>query len=209
MFFLKGGVVFFLLFTISCGYKAKREEILKIDRRKHSDLIFSKTPGLQIIPGETDVHSMTLSTVDLADIKEITVLKDEIRITGEEKLKRLKSSPLVRLDADILQTLWENQSLIPESWKYKVNGHYKYIFFDGTMFQASDGERYVMYLYWYDEIWVRGVYRFNFDWYDNFVSATLPTCSSLRSVSIFLTPHLFTEIGVFFNKKKCGIVFLI
>ncbi|MGA2733746.1 MAG: hypothetical protein ABSG35_14300 [Syntrophobacteraceae bacterium] len=72
----------------------------------------------------------------------------EMWIKGEEKFRRLKESPFIRLDARILETLWENKHLIPETWKRKTSGDTTFIFFDGTILQSSSGARFVLYLGW-------------------------------------------------------------
>lgn len=121
--------------------------------------------GWNIIADETDTRSIALTELDLTKVELRTMLKDgETSVKGEEKLKRLKASGLVRLDAEIFLTLWENQHPIPESWKEKVNGNTRYIFFDGTVLRDSYGLRYVLCLYWDDGGWHWGVYWLDFGW---------------------------------------------
>ena len=103
---------------------------------------------------EEDERSLAFSEVDLNEIRFETMLrKGETSITGEEKLKRLKASGNIRLDAKIFQTLWENKNLIPESWKEKVGGNIQFIYFDGTVFWSPDSYSYVLFLYWDDGKW--------------------------------------------------------
>jgi hypothetical protein len=110
--------------------------------------------GWSIIADETDTYSTQLTELDFTKVQQVTMLKDsETYIKGEERLRRLKESGNIRLDADIFLTLWENQHLIPEGWKEKVNGNTRYIFFDGTVLRGPDGHRYVLYLYWDDDAW--------------------------------------------------------
>lgn len=110
--------------------------------------------GWSILNDETDARSIALTELDLTKVQHVTMLKDgETYIKGEEKLKRLKSSDYIRLDADIFLTLWENQHLIPESWKEKVNGNTRYIFFDGTVLRRAYGYRCVLYLCWNVGVW--------------------------------------------------------
>lgn len=123
---------------------------------------------------ETDARSVALAELDLTKIQFVTMLKgNETSITGEEKLKRLKESNYIRLDADVFFTLWENQHLIPESWKEKVNENTRYIFFDGTVLRRSDGDRCVLYLYWRDGAWRWGVDWLDYDWSASRPSAVL------------------------------------
>ncbi|OGZ14432.1 MAG: hypothetical protein A3J08_04130 [Candidatus Lloydbacteria bacterium RIFCSPLOWO2_02_FULL_51_11] len=124
---------------------------------------------------ETDARSIALTELDLIKVQLVTIFSDgELSITGEERLKRLKASDYIRLDADIFFTLWENQHLIPESWK-KVNGKTRYIFFDGTILRSPRGGHSVLYLYWWQEdgAWSWGVYQLGTDWYDGDLSAVL------------------------------------
>ncbi|MDP3764448.1 MAG: hypothetical protein Q8Q95_02395 [bacterium] len=98
---------------------------------------------------EQDERSLNLTELDLSNIQLVTCLKeDESVIKGEEKLKRLKAKNYVRLDAKIFQTLWENKSLIPESWKEKTNSNTTFISFDGTTLRGPLGRRYVLCLCW-------------------------------------------------------------
>ena len=130
--------------------------------------------GWSILNDETDARSIALTELDLTKVQHVTMLKDgETYIKGEEKLKRLKSSDYIRLDADIFLTLWENQHLIPESWKEKVNGNTRYIFFDGTVLRDSDGNHCVLYLFWNDGLWFWGVYWLDGGWSDFIPSAVL------------------------------------
>ena len=130
--------------------------------------------GWSIQSDETDARSIALTELDLTKVELRTMLKDgETYIKGEEKLKRLKASGLVRLDADIFLTLWENQHLIPESWKEKVNGNTRYIFFDGTVLRDSVGRRCVLYLYWHVGAWSWDVIWLDVGWDASDPSAVL------------------------------------
>ncbi len=123
---------------------------------------------------EEDEHSLALTEVDLNEIHFETMLKDsESRIVGEEKLTRLKASGNIRLDAKVFQTLWENQHRIPESWKERVNGNIRYIFFEGTVLRSPDGFRFVLCLYWLGGRWEWHYHRLGFDWRAYYLSAVL------------------------------------
>ena len=130
--------------------------------------------GWSIQSDETDKRSIALTELDLTKVQHVTMLLDgETYVNGEEKLKRLKVSSYIRLDADIFLTLWENQHLIPESWKEKVNGNTRFIYFDGTVLRRSDGRRYILYLYWGDGGWYWRVDWLGHDWRGNRPSAVL------------------------------------
>lgn len=96
---------------------------------------------------ETDVRSIALTELDITKVQLVNMLKGKKLINGENKLKCLKASNYIRLDANILFTLLESQQLIPESWKVYN------IFFDGTIIRDSYGRRCTLYLYWYDGAW--------------------------------------------------------
>ena len=128
---------------------------------------------------EQDERAIALTEINLSEvILESTLKKGEKSITGKEKLRRLKRKiNYIYLDAGIFKTLWENQIFIPEKWKEKTNGNTTFIFFDGTIFQNPNGERYVLYLYW-DETrsncnWKWHLYGLERDYYAQDQSAVL------------------------------------
>ncbi|MBU2634897.1 hypothetical protein KJ841_00275 [Patescibacteria group bacterium] len=123
---------------------------------------------------EQDERSLALSELDLTKIQFKTMLKDdEPYVKGEEKLRRLKETGYIRLDAKIFQTLWENQALIPEDWKEKINNNTRYVFFDGTILRAPRGHRCVLSLYWGAGRWHWGYHWLGDDWYLSSPSALL------------------------------------
>ena len=129
--------------------------IIHIDRTVPFDPVKFLGQGWTI--DEQDERSLTLNQVDLAKIQlEHMLKKDERWIKGEEKLKRLKKAGYVRLDAKVFQILWEDQALIPESWKEKTNGNTTFTFFDGTVFRNPYGYRDVLCLCWRDGRWLWG-----------------------------------------------------
>ena len=122
-------------------------KVIPIGRTSAFDPVAFIGEGWSIV--EQDERSLKLSEVDLTKVNFETMLKDrESSVVGEEKLKRLIESGYIRLDAKVFQTLWENQHLIPESWKQKTNGNTTYIFFNGTFLRDSYGRRCVLYLCW-------------------------------------------------------------
>lgn len=126
--------------------------IISVDRSKSFDPVALLGQGWTI--DEQDERSFVLNQIDFANVRLEHMLKeDEDHISGEEKLARLKKAGYVRLDAKIFQALWENQSLIPESWKKKTNGNTTYVFFDGTILRSPGGRRSVLCLYWDDGRW--------------------------------------------------------
>ena len=110
---------------------------------------------------EQDERSLVLNQVDITSIRLGHMLKkNEIRINGEENLRRLKKAGHIRLDAKVFQTLWEDKSLIPESWKKGTKGKITYIYFDGTVLRGPDGHRDVLGLWWYLGSWCWICYSF-------------------------------------------------
>lgn len=92
-----------------------------------------------------DERSLRLSKVDPTKIAFQTTLRSgENSIQGEENLKRLIASGAVLLDAKVFQTLWEDKTLIPKSYKQLNNGKITFIFFPGTILQNSNGYRLVL-----------------------------------------------------------------
>ena len=128
--------------------KAVEESIMiKIDRTEPFNLAQFMVQGSSI--EEQDERALVITEVDLSKIRLETTLKPgETPVIGEERLKRLKKAGHIRLDAKVFQTLWENQSLIPEKWKEKTNGNTTYIFFDGTVLRHPSGRRYALCLDW-------------------------------------------------------------
>ena len=125
--------------------KRIRTKVLRIDRTELFDPVgFMDHPGLTI--EEQDQRSIMFEEIDPLEISLESMLQGETVIGGEEHLKRLKQKGYVRLDAKIFQALWENQQLIPESWKGTLHDP-KYIFFDGTVLRNQYG-RYVISIYW-------------------------------------------------------------
>ncbi len=123
---------------------------------------------------EEDKRSKELTEVDLNKVQFVTMLKEgETSIKGEEKLKRLKKSDYIRLDADIFFTLWNNKSRIPESWKEKVNGNTRYIFFDGAVLRRPRGDRCVLYLCWRGGGWDWRCHWLGLEWHASLPSAVL------------------------------------
>ena len=147
----------------------KAQQIIHIDRSKPFDL--AKFIGTSWSIEEEDSRSLELTEIDLNMVQFEDMLKSsESRIKGEDKLKRLKKAGHVRLDTRIFQTLWEDQALIPKSWKEKIGGNTRYIFFDGTVLRNPYGNRCVLCLYWY-----HGQWRWDYGWLDSAWYAYFPS----------------------------------
>ena len=78
-------------------------------------------------------------------------------------MRKLLSSNSV-LNVNVLDYLFKNPHLIPESWKKDEKGNTRYIFFWGTIYRNSGGSLYVRYLYWYGSRWRWGYHWLVRDW---------------------------------------------
>ena len=144
-------------------------QIINIDRAKPFDPVAFIDKDWTI--NEQDEKSLALTEVGITKVRFETMLKsNESSVVGEEKLKRLKKAGYIRLDAKVFQTLWENQDLIPESWKEKINGNTRYIFFDGTILRYPDGRRCVLFLCWCGDRW-----NWSCSWLDGGCSSNYPS----------------------------------
>ena len=146
-------------------------KFVKIDRSIPFNPVSFIGRGWSVV--EQDNASLMLSEIDLDKVKLETMLKDgEGCVTGEDKLKRLKDEKFIRLDAKVLQTLWENKNLIPESWS-QITDSVHYVFFDGTVLKDLDGDRFVPCLVWQNGEWDRSYGQLYFYWMEDSPSAVL------------------------------------
>lgn len=148
--------------------------LLRVDRSTKFDP--TKFPGLGAgwSIEEEDENSLALTEIDLTQVLlEHMLHEGETHIKGEEKLKRLKKTGCIRLDARVFQTLWENQSKIPKSWKELVNGNTKFIYFDGTILRGPGGGHFVLCLCWLAGEWHWRAYWLGLGWLRRRPSAVL------------------------------------
>ena len=125
---------------------AEARRIFSVNRAQLFDPVKFLGPGWSI--EEQDKRALALTELDLTQVRLANVLKErETAITGGEKLSRLKKAGYIRLDAKVFQILWENQALIPKSWKGSI------VDFDGTVLRHPSGNRCVLALYWRDGQW--------------------------------------------------------
>ena len=140
---------------------------LRINRTKPFDSVHFIGEGWSIWRGPMDREgldgeeqqcgeSLALTEVDIAKVARKTCLDtDETYVIGEELLLRLKNDKALLFDAEVCKTLYENQHLIPDSWKGKC------IYFFGTELRSRNGDRCVLCLCWYDARW-----RVDYCWLD-------------------------------------------
>ncbi|MFA6301059.1 MAG: hypothetical protein WC609_01770 [Candidatus Paceibacterota bacterium] len=143
--------------------KGSGSKIIPIDRTTSFNPAGFLGKGWTIV--EEDERSLSLAEVDLNKVHlETVVKKEEGSITGAERFRRLREGGHIRLDAKVFQTLWENQSLIPEEWKGKIRWGSQFVCFDGTVLQNPNGGRCVLCLLWFggrwlwDDKWLGGVW---------------------------------------------------
>ncbi len=119
--------------------------------------------GWEII--EEDPRSLALKEIEVDKFIFETCLREgEIRITGEEKLFRLKEkSDFIPLGSNAFIGLWENYKANKEKsileWLF-LNKGIKFMDFPGTILRSPDGYRNVLYLYRNDG----GSWNWNFSW---------------------------------------------
>lgn len=124
--------------------------------------------------GDEEQRSLALTEVDLSKIQLVTTFfYGQNCIRGKDKLRRLKESGHIRLDAKVFQTLWENKEKIPESWKEKTDGNITCVFFDGTILRDPNDCCEVLGLYWDGGEWRRRLRWLGDDWYSRYPSAVL------------------------------------
>lgn len=138
--------------------------IITIDRTQPFDPVNFLGKGWSI--EEQDERSLVLAKIDIAKVFLATA-------QGDENLRRRKEAGHIRLDAKVFQTLWENQTKIPESWKSETNGSATWICFNGTVFRGPGGERCVLSLFWSAGWWHWGRSVFVGGWLAFYPSAVL------------------------------------
>lgn len=126
---------------------------------------------------ERDERSYALTEIDFSQVLLETCLeKNEDRITGETKLKRLKEKELIRLGGQQFLALWLDYQANKENsvleWLRKTRG-ITYLDFPGLVLLYPDGSRYVLYLFWYGGQWYWDYYWLDYVWDGRHFSAAL------------------------------------
>jgi hypothetical protein len=115
---------------------------------------------------EENPRSQALATVDFTRVRIVSMLDrgaNEDSANGDELIRRVWALNEIPLDVKVFETLWNDQSLIPESWKEKVPdrggpGLSTKIYFPGTIFRADNGDRCCIFIAWHDDSeWRNGV----------------------------------------------------
>jgi hypothetical protein len=112
--------------------------ILKIDRSAPFNPVTFLGEGWKVT--EQDQGSLMLTEVDVQKIELV-------------KYNASEEFPQIRLDAKVLQVLWENQHFIPESWKKEEFGYVTRVYFEGTELQHEEVGLGNLFLYWSNGEW--------------------------------------------------------
>lgn len=144
---------------------SESSHILHIDRSKSNAFKPNKflgpvSKGGGWVIDEQDERALSITKLDLTKVLfETTLRGTKVEVTGEEQLTLLKEIGHIRLDAKVFQLLYENQELIPEGWKERMDGETRYILFHGTVLRfLHNNDREVMCLHWY----FRGKWSYGF-----------------------------------------------
>jgi predicted dithiol-disulfide oxidoreductase (DUF899 family) len=89
-------------------------------------------------------------------------------IRGNDLYEFLKEKNTPVLNATIWEYLRNNESLIPEEWRFSTKGNAQYIFFWGTIDRSPDGNLYVRYITWSGGNWVFSNYLMSGNWHEDF-----------------------------------------
>ena len=129
--------------------------LLQIDRSKRFDLrnLDKICSWVDIDEGwsiaEEDKRVLSLTEIDLSKMSFNTL---PYKSCYNKIKEQLVASGRALLDVQVFQILWENQSLIPESWK---SGGY--IHFGGTEFERRNCRgRYILFMAWGGAGWLDG-----------------------------------------------------
>ena len=116
---------------------------------------------------EEDERADRLPEIDVSAISLVNCLKNRDQLpTGEHCVKLLKDTPHIRLGGRAFLGLWENQSVIPDTWKEPLT----FVYFDGLILKHRNGNRYSLYLSWHEDQW-----HWYSGWLGNTRSATSPS----------------------------------
>lgn len=107
---------------------------------------------------EQDNRSLAMTEIDLF---KIIFFGDDLRSfeakrTGEERLKHLAGTNLIKLDLGILQSFLDNENRVAVAFNKRDNnnGEVVFYFFDGQTLRNPDGERCTLYLCWNNGEWI-------------------------------------------------------
>ena len=143
---------------------------LVVDRSSPIDAEF--TGSLSVV--EQDERSLALTEIDCSKLRfKSGFAKNEEPITGEERLKRLKEMPEIRLDAKIGMTLYKEKG---QTTLRFIREYLNVLWFEmpGTVLRDSGGYLALLYLYNdYHFSWECGLRRLNEIRYPDYLAALL------------------------------------
>ncbi len=114
-----------------------KPSIIKIDRSNSFNIERFPNYGYgQYIAGQNE-RSLIIDELRLSSVSLLTTIpRGDILVSPKDHQEKLKSGGYIKLDAKIFETLWDDQQLIPESWK-----KYSRIDFEGTEFGSKQFPR--------------------------------------------------------------------
>ena len=136
------GIFLFFLFILSASTEALANPLLAVDYGANRTLITRQV--VEQRPLATGLTGIDPSAIKLAFAPRST----DTPATVQTTLNWLRQTNGQLLDAQILEALLKNRSVIPEDWK-----QYTLIYFFGTVFQDEQGERQIAYLRWDGVSW--------------------------------------------------------
>ena len=105
-------------------------------------------------------ENVSRNITSIKGLELVQILKPgEDTIGGEEMVHRARKELNANLGQEDAEWLLEHQAEIPKEWRNC------YISFPGTVWQGSDGDRYVPYLSWYGGRWYLSFDWLKDDWY--------------------------------------------
>ena len=135
-------------------FSRSRGRIFEIDRRIFFDPVSFFGSGHEVWEiVEQDDRSLLVTSVDLDKIVLTTciMISDRGKISGEEKLKRMKDKGKIRLDLGIFLALYNEIGHGALEYLFKHRG-VEYLDFMGTVLRAPNNRRYILYLYRHKDV---------------------------------------------------------
>ena len=153
------------------GRDFKELPIIQIDRSKPFDPTFLGEAWT--VEGE-DERSLTLTEIALEKVRLFNPKSQGDKRGANNRIWRAKlAEGHITLDAKVFQTLWENQHLIPSTWKRRTGDRATVILFDGTLLRKGSTE-YTVGLQWTGSEWFCSKDYSGGDLFPECFSAVLP-----------------------------------
>ena len=162
-----------LIVGVGAAAKQVVSRILSIPRPAPFDPVAFIGKGWKVLAGETDNRAVKLTEVDFARVNFETCLNGEPKISGEDKLKRLREGGDILLDSGVFLALWNEEGHKTLNWLHETKG-ITYLDFFGTILGSPHGYRNVLCLCRDDDgRWFWSCHWLDHDWYAKNFSASL------------------------------------